>query len=96
MIRAQAIAIAAIIAAFLLAGCGQKPAPPAAPQTPTPSAAAPAQTVCPVMGGAIDKSIYVDYKGERVYFCCQSCIATFNKEPEKYLAKMRPQTPATN
>jgi len=96
MIRAQAIAIAAIVVALLLSGCGQKPAAPAAPQTPAPSATAPAQTVCPVMGGAIDSSIYVDHKGQRVYFCCQSCIAVFNKEPEKYLAKMRTQTPATN
>ncbi len=97
MVRAQAITIAAIVAVLILAACKQEaPAPPAA-QAPAPPAAAttaPAQTVCPVMGGAIDKSIYVDYKGHRVYFCCHDCIAAFNKEPEKYLAKMKAQMPA--
>jgi YHS domain-containing protein len=43
------------------------------------------QKTCPVMGGPIDKSIYVDYKGKRVYFCCAMCPETFNKDPEKYL-----------
>ena len=28
------------------------------------------QKLCPVMGGEIDKSAYVDYEGKRVYFCC--------------------------
>jgi YHS domain-containing protein len=43
------------------------------------------QKTCPVMGSPIDKSIYVDYKGKRVYFCCAMCPETFNKDPEKYL-----------
>jgi YHS domain-containing protein len=50
-----------------------------------------AQTECPVLGGAIDKSIYIDYKGERIYFCCKGCDKDFLKEPEKYLKKMRDQ-----
>ena len=44
-----------------------------------------AQKTCPVMGNPIDKNIYVDYKGRRIYFCCKACISTFNKNPEKYL-----------
>ena len=32
------------------------------------------QTFCPVMGGPIDTTIYVDYKGMRIYFCCKGCI----------------------
>jgi len=44
------------------------------------------QTVCPVMKGQpIDKTIFVEYKGKKVYFCCQSCKAAFEKEPEKYV-----------
>ena len=31
------------------------------------------QTVCPVMGGVINKDLYVDYKGKRIYFCCPDC-----------------------
>lgn len=47
------------------------------------------QTECPVMGGAINKELYVDYKGERVYFCCVGCPETFRKDPEKYMKKLR-------
>lgn len=43
------------------------------------------QTICPVMGGAVDKEIFTDYKGKRVYFCCPGCIDEFNKDPEKYI-----------
>ncbi len=46
------------------------------------------QTVCPVMGGEIDKDVYVDYQGHRVYFCCASCKAEFQKDPEKYMKKL--------
>ena len=43
------------------------------------------QALCPVMGGAINKEIYADHNGKRVYFCCPGCIGTFNADPEKYL-----------
>jgi YHS domain-containing protein len=43
------------------------------------------QTTCPVMGGEIDKKVFVDYDGKRVYFCCPGCIETFKKDPAKYL-----------
>jgi YHS domain-containing protein len=43
------------------------------------------QKTCPVMGNPIDKSIFVDYKGKRVYFCCAGCPETFKQDPEKYL-----------
>jgi YHS domain-containing protein len=49
------------------------------------------QTVCPVMGGTINKELYVDYQGQRVYFCCPACVEPFKKEPEKYLKKMKEQ-----
>ncbi|MBU4264189.1 MAG: YHS domain-containing protein [Proteobacteria bacterium] len=47
------------------------------------------QTTCPVMGGAINKEIHVDYEGKRIYFCCDYCIGEFKKDPEKYLQKMK-------
>ena len=47
-----------------------------------------AQSLCPVMGGEIDKTAYVDYEGKRVYFCCPGCKPTFLKDPKKYLKKM--------
>lgn len=49
------------------------------------------QTVCPVLGGNIDKKVYVDYQGERIYFCCQGCDAEFRKNPEKYMKKIQEQ-----
>ena len=48
-----------------------------------------AQTTCPVMGGKVNKKIYVDHEGKRVYFCCRGCVAKFKENPEKYLAKMK-------
>lgn len=47
-----------------------------------------AQTHCPVMGGKIDKSIYADYEGKRVYFCCPQCRQEFLKNPKKWMKKL--------
>ena len=47
------------------------------------------QEICPVMGGKINKEIYADHDGKRVYFCCSGCIAPFKKDPETYLKKMK-------
>ena len=46
------------------------------------------QTDCPVMGGAINKAIFTEYKGKKVYFCCSPCKEKFDGEPEKYIAKL--------
>jgi YHS domain-containing protein len=46
------------------------------------------QTTCPVLGGAIDKKLFVDYKGKRIYVCCEDCIAKVKKDPEKYIKKL--------
>ena len=80
-----------------LAGC-QKETPKAPAKTTTakaseatpgqPVAQVAEQTTCPVMGGAIDKNIFVEYKGKKVYFCCKGCVDTFKADPEKYVAKL--------
>ena len=46
------------------------------------------QTTCPVMGGDINKNLYVDYKGKRIYVCCEGCLETLKKNPEKYIKKL--------
>lgn len=46
------------------------------------------QTTCPVLGGAIDKKLFVDYKGKRIYVCCSDCINTLKKDPERYIKKL--------
>jgi len=52
-------------------------------------AAAIEQTTCPVMdGNPIDKALFVEYKGKKVYFCCKGCEEKFLADPEKYVAKL--------
>ena len=46
------------------------------------------QTTCPVMGGAINKAIFAEYKDKKVYFCCSPCKEKFEAEPDKYIAKL--------
>jgi YHS domain-containing protein len=49
------------------------------------------QTACPVMGGDPSTKFFRDYNGRRVLFCCAGCPPMFDKEPEKYLAKLAEQ-----
>ena len=46
--------------------------------------------ICPVMGGKVDKDTpySVEYKGEKIGFCCAGCVDTFNADPETYLQKI--------
>ena len=46
------------------------------------------QKLCPIMGGEIDKSAYLDHEGKRVYFCCPGCKKTFMENPDKYIKEM--------
>ena len=46
------------------------------------------QTVCPVMGGKINKKSFLDHKGKRIYICCAGCLAPLKKDPAKYIKKM--------
>ncbi len=43
------------------------------------------QKTCPVMGGKINKALYVDYEGQRIYVCCAGCIPKIKKDPAKYI-----------
>jgi YHS domain-containing protein len=54
----------------------------------TVAAAATEQLLCPVMGNPIDKQYKTEYKGKTVYFCCPACKPEFDKDPEKYVAKL--------
>lgn len=50
-------------------------------------------TLCPVMPGhAIKEKFFVDYQGERIYFCCRSCVKAFKKHPERYLKNLEKGT----
>lgn len=40
---------------------------------------------CPVMGGQVNPALFYEYKGKKIYVCCQGCIETIKADPEKYL-----------
>jgi len=48
------------------------------------------QTTCPVMGGQkINKALYADVKGYRIYVCCKGCIAAIEADPKKIIKQMK-------
>ncbi len=49
------------------------------------------QTTCPVMGGTINKQLFGEYDGKRVYFCCAGCSAVFERNPAAYIEKLEAQ-----
>ncbi len=67
-----------VLLGFLMAGCGPSE---------TQAKAGP-QTTCPMMGTPIDKKIFVDYKGKRVYFCCDDCPKKFEDDADAMMKKM--------
>jgi YHS domain-containing protein len=46
------------------------------------------QTVCPVMGGKVNKTLFVDYDGKRVYVCCPGCLPDLKQDPAKYISQL--------
>ncbi len=50
---------------------------------------------CPVSGEEISKDSHVDYKGGKLYFCCNGCAAKFQKDKAKYAIKANYQLVAT-
>ncbi|MHC4257031.1 MAG: YHS domain-containing protein [Planctomycetota bacterium] len=40
------------------------------------------------MGNPINKEVFIEYKGKKVYFCCPGCDEKFTADPEKYLGKL--------
>ena len=57
-------------------------------ETATVVASATEQTLCPVMEAPINKDLFVEHEGKKVYFCCGGCEKLFKENPEKYLAKL--------
>lgn len=46
------------------------------------------QKTCPIMGGAINKSQFVDVEGKRIYVCCPMCIEKVKADPKAALKKL--------
>ncbi len=93
--KTMLLLIALLVAGLIMVN-GCKKSEPAAPPEPSPPAAEPEetaavtieQTICPVMAGPINKDIFTDYEGKKVYFCCMGCKAKFEAEPQKYIADL--------
>lgn len=80
-----AAAAAALVAAAgaVTAGAAEESA-----ATTTATNAVKHQTVCPVMGGAVNKQLYVDFDGKRIYVCCSGCIDAVKKDAAATIRKM--------
>src|SRR5438132_12762252 len=50
-----------------------------------------ANKFCPVMTDQPTRADrFVDYHGKRVYFCCDKCLAKFQREPARFIANLDP------
>jgi hypothetical protein len=79
LVTVAAVLVTAVSALAAVAGNETAPAT---------SSAIKQQTECPVMGGAINRKIFVDHEGKRVYVCCKGCIKTVQADPAKYIKKL--------
>ena len=80
--------ILAVVLAFMTVGAGLAADPTAGLMDKSGPLVGKQQTACPVQHGRINKELYADYQGQRVYFCCPECIPIFKKNPEAYLKRM--------
>ena len=85
---ALALTIFILAGVFLLTGCKKESEPAAPAETKQVVSEVIEQKTCPVMAGAINKELYTEYKGKKVYFCCSGCKEMFEKEPDKYISKL--------
>ena len=44
-----------------------------------------AKKVCPISGKAVDADVKTKYEGKTYGFCCEKCLAKFNKAREESL-----------
>ena len=49
------------------------------------------QTTDPVSNKPINKSVYTDYNGKRIYHCCEAHKKHFNEDPEKSVKNLQDQ-----
>jgi YHS domain-containing protein len=85
---------------LVLVGCSQKSEPPAEEEAgelignviSEVEQAVSDQAMCPIMDKPINKNIFVEYEGKKVYFCCKGCEDKFEADPAAYMAKL-PQFP---
>jgi hypothetical protein len=85
------------IASVLLASCKPSETSPTAAAEKTPAATSDAAKpypldVCLVSGeklGEMGEPVVITHEGQQIKFCCKSCVPKFEKEPAKFLAKLK-------
>ena len=101
MFAVMALAALAVLAS--LSGCKEEPAAQQAQQVqqthdqqeqasadqPVVQTASLEQETCPIMdGNPINKNLFVEYEGKKVYFCCKGCSDKFLANPDQYVAQL--------
>ena len=99
--RTPFVVLGLLVVSLVLVACDAKKPAAAKPAAAKPvatkasgdavKAAKKPQTICPVMGNPINKSLYVDVKGKRIYVCCQGCIPKVKADPDKYIKILEDQ-----
>lgn len=46
------------------------------------------QKLCPVMNEPINKNLFVDFEGKRIYVCCPHCIEKVKDNPKKFIRQL--------
>ena len=88
----KAMVVAGLVLALGAAGCSRPAAPaPKAEEKSAGGVVLKPQEICPVMGGKVNRAMCTVYEGKCVYFCCESCVPKFKKDPEKYIRKLQAQ-----
>lgn len=85
-----AVVVLALAPFAALASCGATETATAETMAKAAKATGASNGLCPVMerlvttdGGS------VEYKGQKIAFCCAGCVGTFNKDPEKWMGVMK-------
>ena len=86
ILRTSMMALSVAVLALILAACAKSGV--SGDMAANASAKIVRQTTCPVMGGAIDRSLYVDHAGKRIYACCSGCLSPIKENPEKYIQEL--------
>ena len=85
-------AVAAVIvgSATLLVAADKPKAGPTTKPAATQPAAKPVNKMCLVEDEhEIDPKVTVNYKGKTIGFCCKDCVEEFEKDPEKYVKRLK-------
>ena len=47
------------------------------------------QKTCPYKGSPIDKKLFYEYEGQKIYVCCEPCLKVVEKNPIEAVERLR-------